>query len=80
MLYGKPQRIARKNVFLLKIEEDESTQHALLPALIFFGKVRNRPIRRPLQYQQNTLPIGSNRGCTVCHTIAMEDKCITPTH
>ncbi|PIE59178.1 MAG: hypothetical protein CSA32_05365 [Desulfobulbus propionicus] len=58
----------------MKIEEDESAQHALLLAPIFLVKVRNRPIRRPLQYQQNTLPIGSNLDSTVCHTVEMEDK------
>lgn len=44
--------------------------HAVYPAANDYGEqVHNL---QPLQYQGNTLPIGSNSNCAVCHTIDME--------
>ncbi len=47
-------------------------QHSLYPANNPYSKeVGNL---QPLQYQSNPYPIGANRGCAVCHTVAMEDE------
>lgn len=49
-----------------------ATAHSLYPGANAYGeRVHNI---QPLQYQQNTLPIGSNFNCAVCHTIAMEEE------
>jgi cytochrome bd-type quinol oxidase subunit 1/mono/diheme cytochrome c family protein len=31
-------------------------------------------VLQPLQYQGNRLPLGANRNCAVCHTVAMADE------
>ena len=49
-----------------------SSPHALYPAENSYGAQLNA--LQPLQYQQNPLPLGSNRNCAVCHTVAMEDE------
>ena len=45
--------------------------HALYPAENPYGQ--NRDVLQPLQYQNLPFPIGSNKNCSVCHTIEMED-------
>jgi hypothetical protein len=39
------------------------------PARNIYG--RDRDNLQPLQYQDNTLPIGSQENCQVCHTVEM---------
>jgi hypothetical protein len=47
-------------------------QHSLYPADNSYSKeVGNL---QPLQYQNNPYPIGADRGCAVCHTVAMENE------
>ena len=49
-----------------------SSPHGVYPAANGYGEqVHNI---QPLQYQDNTLPIGSNLNCAVCHTVEMEDE------
>jgi mono/diheme cytochrome c family protein len=43
--------------------------HAVYPARNIYG--RDRDNLQPLQYQDNTLPIGSQENCQVCHTVEM---------
>lgn len=49
-----------------------SSPHALYPADNPHGEQLD--VLQPLQYQRNRLPIGANRTCAVCHTVAMEDE------
>ena len=49
-----------------------SSPHSLYPAENPYGAQLNG--LQPLQYQQNPLPLGSNRNCAVCHTVAMGDE------
>jgi hypothetical protein len=46
--------------------------HAIYPAENPYGKVRD--VLQPMQYQGNSLPVGANRNCRVCHTVDMEDE------
>jgi hypothetical protein len=47
-------------------------QHSLYPANNPYSKeVGNL---QPLQYQNSPYPIGADRGCAVCHTVAMEEE------
>ena len=45
--------------------------HALYPAENPYGQ--NRDVLQPMQYQKLPYPVGSNKNCSVCHTIDMED-------
>ncbi len=47
-------------------------QHSLYPADNAYSKEAGN--LQPLQYQNNPYPIGADRGCAVCHTVAMEDE------
>jgi mono/diheme cytochrome c family protein len=49
-----------------------NSAHATYPAFNPYGE--NRDNIQPLQYQGNNLPIGSNRNCSVCHTVDMSDS------
>jgi hypothetical protein len=49
-----------------------ASPHAVHPADNPYGK--HLDALQPLQYQMNRLPIGANRNCAVCHTVAMEDE------
>ena len=49
-----------------------SSPHAVHPADNPYGQ--HLDALQPLQYQMNRLPIGANRNCAVCHTVAMEDE------
>ncbi len=49
-----------------------SSPHALYPAQNDYGE--NLDNIQPMQYQGNSLPIGSNMNCAVCHTMEMEDE------
>ena len=49
-----------------------ASPHAVHPANNPYGK--HLDALQPLQYQINRLPIGANRNCAVCHTVAMEDE------
>ena len=46
--------------------------HAVYPATNDHGTVLHN--LAPMQYQQEPLPMGSNFGCAVCHTVEMEDE------
>jgi hypothetical protein len=47
-------------------------QHSLYPTDNPYSKEAGN--LQPLQYQNNPYPLGTNRGCAVCHTVAMEDE------
>ena len=47
-------------------------QHSLYPADNAYSKEAGN--LQPLQYQNNPYPIGADRGCAVCHTVAMENE------
>ena len=47
-------------------------QHSLYPADNPYSKEAGN--LQPLQYQNNSYPLGADRGCAVCHTLAMEDE------
>lgn len=49
-----------------------SSPHAVYPAENPHGPQLD--ILQPLQYQNNRLPIGANRNCSVCHTIDMDNE------
>lgn len=49
-----------------------SSPHAVYPAENPHGTQLD--ILQPLQYQNNRLPIGANRNCSVCHTVEMDDE------
>ncbi len=49
-----------------------NSMHALYPAVNPYGAGLDN--RQPDQYQHNGLPMGSNKGCAVCHTVAMEEE------
>ncbi|MGD9948428.1 MAG: cytochrome ubiquinol oxidase subunit I [Desulfobulbus sp.] len=49
-----------------------SSPHAVYPADNPYGKQLD--VLQPLQYQDNRLPIGSNRNCKLCHTVDMADE------
>lgn len=49
-----------------------NSPHAVYPAFNPYGEDRDNI--QPLQYQDNNLPIGSNRNCEVCHTVEMTDS------
>ncbi len=49
-----------------------SSPHAVYPADNPYGA--HLDALQPLQYQQNRLPLGSNRNCALCHTVAMEEE------
>ncbi len=49
-----------------------SSPHAVYPAVNAHGP--GLDVLQPLQYQRNRLPLGANRHCAVCHTVAMEDE------
>jgi cytochrome bd-type quinol oxidase subunit 1 len=49
-----------------------SSPHALYPADNPHGAQLD--VLQPLQYQRNRLPLGSNRTCSVCHTVDMEEE------
>lgn len=49
-----------------------NSTHSLYPAINPYGDDLDN--RQPLQYQGSPYPIGSNRGCAVCHTIVMEEE------
>jgi len=49
-----------------------SSPHALYPANNPHGDQLDA--LQPLQYQGNRLPLGANRACSVCHTVAMDDE------
>ena len=46
--------------------------HAVYPAVNPYGD--DLDLIQPKQYQGNGLPLGSNRNCALCHTVAMEDE------
>jgi hypothetical protein len=48
------------------------SQHSLYPTDNPYSKEAGN--LQPLQYQNNPYPIGADRGCAVCHTLAMEDE------
>ncbi|MDD2218503.1 MAG: cytochrome C, partial [Desulfoplanes sp.] len=56
----------------VRCEACHGSTHANYPATNIYGK--NRDNIPPLQYQGNSLPIGSNRHCGVCHTQPMSDE------
>ena len=56
----------------VRCEACHGSTHANYPATNIYG--RDRDNIPPLQYQGNTLPIGSNKACSVCHTEEMEDE------
>ncbi|MBC8317113.1 MAG: cytochrome ubiquinol oxidase subunit I [Desulfobulbaceae bacterium] len=45
--------------------------HALYPAENPYGQ--NRDVLQPMQYQNLPYPVGSNKNCSICHTIDMEE-------
>jgi hypothetical protein len=45
--------------------------HALYPAENPYGPERD--VLQPLQYQKLPFPVGSNKNCSICHTVDMED-------
>lgn len=47
-------------------------QHSLYPA--DNAHSAEAGILQPLQYQNSPYPIGADRGCAVCHTVAMEEE------
>ena len=47
-------------------------QHSLYPADNAYRKEAGN--LQPQQYQNNPYPIGADRGCAVCHTVAMEEE------
>jgi hypothetical protein len=49
-----------------------SGAHAVYPADNPAGAQLD--VLQPLQYQGNRLPLGANRNCAVCHTVAMADE------
>jgi cytochrome bd-type quinol oxidase subunit 1 len=49
-----------------------ASAHALHPAVNPYGS--HLDALQPLQYQTNRLPLGANRNCALCHTVAMEDE------
>ena len=49
-----------------------SSAHAVYPAVNPYGS--HLDALQPLQYQTNRLPLGANRNCALCHTVAMEDE------
>jgi hypothetical protein len=49
-----------------------NSAHAIYPAINPYNEELD--VLQPLQYQGEPLPIGSNRNCTVCHTIPMEEE------
>lgn len=49
-----------------------SSAHAVHPAVNPYGS--HLDALQPLQYQTNRLPLGANRNCALCHTVAMEDE------
>jgi cytochrome bd-type quinol oxidase subunit 1 len=49
-----------------------ASAHALHPAVNPYGS--HLDALQPLQYQLNRLPLGANRNCALCHTVAMEDE------
>ncbi len=49
-----------------------SSPHSLYPAKNPYGEELDNI--QPLQYQQEPLPMGSNRNCAICHTVEMEDE------
>lgn len=49
-----------------------NSTHALYPATNPYGE--NLDNRQPLQYQNTSYPIGSDRGCAVCHTVEMNEE------
>ncbi|WP_028585911.1 cytochrome ubiquinol oxidase subunit I [Desulfogranum mediterraneum] len=46
--------------------------HGEYPAANDYGQLVHN--LQPLQYQGNTLPLGSELNCALCHTVAMEDE------
>ena len=54
----------------IQCEACHGSTHAIYPARNIYGKDRDN--LQPLQYQGNTLPIGSQENCRVCHTVEME--------
>jgi len=49
-----------------------SSAHALYPADNLYNEKLD--VMQPMQYQQNSLPLGAEQNCALCHTIAMEDE------
>ena len=49
-----------------------NSAHSIYPAVNPYNE--NIDVLQPVQYQGEPFPIGSNRGCTVCHTIEMEEE------
>jgi cytochrome bd-type quinol oxidase subunit 1 len=49
-----------------------SSPHALYPADNPYNP--HLDVLQPLQYQRDRLPLGANRNCAVCHTVAMADE------
>ena len=49
-----------------------SSPHAIYPASNEYGE--NLDNIQPMQYQGNSLPIGSNMNCAVCHTMEMDEE------
>lgn len=49
-----------------------NSMHALYPAANPYGE--NLDNRQPMQYQKSPLPMGSNKGCAVCHTMVPDEE------
>jgi hypothetical protein len=49
-----------------------NSAHSIYPAVNPYNE--NLDVLQPMQYQNSPFPIGSNRSCTVCHTIEMEEE------
>ena len=49
-----------------------NSAHSVYPAVNPYNE--NLDVLQPIQYQGTPFPIGSNRGCTVCHTMDMEEE------
>jgi len=49
-----------------------SSAHAVYPANNPYGEQLD--VLQPLQYQGNSLPLGANRNCKLCHMMDMEDE------
>ncbi|MFH1033027.1 MAG: cytochrome ubiquinol oxidase subunit I [Pseudomonadota bacterium] len=56
----------------LRCPSCHGSPHALYPAQNIYGQ--GRDVIQPRQYQGNTLPLGANKNCKVCHTVDMDSE------
>ncbi len=56
----------------LRCSACHNSTHALYPAVNPYG--RDLDNRQPLQYQNMPYPIGSNKSCSICHTVDMDEE------